>query len=340
MKTITFFNNKGGVGKTSLLYHITHMFAEMGKRVLAVDLDPQTNLSQIFLEESRYLEIVEQDKTIKHALRLIEKKQGDIVDTHVEKINDRLFLLPGDLELSLLEDKLSKEWFECLTGEWYPFALQSAFYRIIRNAAEKYQIEYVFIDVGPNFGAINRASLISSDCLIVPSSADLFSLKGLSNIGERIESWAQEWKKRLDERKKETMNLPLPTGEIFPLGYVLMQQGVTANKPVKVFKKFADRIPDVFRESFRLTKPLEFLTFDNDAYCLALVKQYNSLMPMAVEARKPIFSLKPADGAIGAHYHAVKTVYQDFERLSITIMERIEQHIQGNLEVKEKTPPG
>jgi len=105
MKTITFFNNKGGVGKTSLLYHTAQMFAELGKRVLAVDLDPQTNLSQIFLEEERFLEIVEQDKTIKQALRLIEKKQGDITEAHIERINDRLFLLPGDLELSLIEDK-------------------------------------------------------------------------------------------------------------------------------------------------------------------------------------------------------------------------------------------
>lgn len=330
MRTITFFNNKGGVGKTSLLYHTAHMFAQLGKRVLAVDLDPQTNLSQIFLEEDRFLEIMEENKTIKQALRLIEKKQGDITDAHIEKINERLFLLPGDLELSLIEDKLSKEWYECLTGDWYPFALQSAFYRIVKNAAERFEIDYVFMDVGPNFGAINRASLISSDYLIVPSTADLFSLKGLSNIGERIESWTEDWKKRLDERKKDTLELSLPGGNIFPLGYVLMQHGVTANKPVKAYKKFADRIPEVFRASFKLPQAPQMLTFDSDPYCLALVKQYNSLMPMAMEARKPIFALKPADGAIGAHYHAVKMVYTDFEKLSSTIIEQVEQHVRQN----------
>ena len=325
MKTITFFNNKGGVGKTSLLYHTAHMFAELGKRVLAVDLDPQTNLSQIFLEEGRFLTIVEEEKTIKQALKRIEKKQGDILEAHIEPINDRLYLLPGDLELSLIEDKLSKEWYECLTGEWYPFALQSAFYRIIKNAAERYSIDYVFIDVGPNFGAINRASLISSDYLIVPSTADLFSLRGLSNIGERIESWVEEWKKRLGERKKDTMSLDLPSEKIRPLGYVLMQHGVKANRPVKAYKKFADRIPEAFRASFKLPSSSQGTTFDNDIYCLALVKHYNSLMPMAMEARKPIFALKPADGAIGAHFHAVKMVYKDFEQLSNKIMDRIEQ---------------
>lgn len=327
MKTIAFFNNKGGVGKTSLLYHTAYMFAELGHSVLAVDLDPQTNLSQMFLDEDRFLDIVENNKTIIHALRLIEKKQGDITPAYVEKINNNLFLLPGDLSLSLIEDKLSKEWYECLTGEWYPFALQSAFYRIIHEAAERNHIDYVFVDVGPNFGAVNRTALLSSDYLIVPSTADLFSLKGLSNIGERVESWFAEWEKRLAQRKPDTMELDLPVDKIYPLGYVLMQHGVTSNTPVKAYKKFADKIPEVFRSSFKLKPEESPISFESDPFCLASIKHYNSLMPMAMEVRKPIFMLKPADGAIGAHYNAVKKVYEDFEKFSKNIKESIDRHL-------------
>ncbi len=50
---IAFFNNKGGVGKTSLAYHLAWMFADLGKQVLAADLDPQANLSAAFLDEDR-----------------------------------------------------------------------------------------------------------------------------------------------------------------------------------------------------------------------------------------------------------------------------------------------
>ena len=50
-KILTFFNNKGGVGKTSLIYHLAWTYADMGKRVVAVDLDPQANLTAAFLEE-------------------------------------------------------------------------------------------------------------------------------------------------------------------------------------------------------------------------------------------------------------------------------------------------
>ena len=53
MKTIAFFNNKGGVGKTSLVYHLAFMFAERGQSVVAVDLDPQANLSSMFVDDER-----------------------------------------------------------------------------------------------------------------------------------------------------------------------------------------------------------------------------------------------------------------------------------------------
>ena len=53
MITIAFFNNKGGVGKTSLVYHLARMFGELGCRVLAADLDPQANLSIMALNEER-----------------------------------------------------------------------------------------------------------------------------------------------------------------------------------------------------------------------------------------------------------------------------------------------
>ena len=57
MTTIAFFNNKGGVGKTTLLYHLAWMYSDLGLRVIAMDLDPQSNLSSMFLNEDRMDEI-------------------------------------------------------------------------------------------------------------------------------------------------------------------------------------------------------------------------------------------------------------------------------------------
>ena len=81
--TIAFFNNKAGVGKTSLVYHVAWMLAERGHRVVAADLDPQANLSAAFLDED-CLEELWSDKrdlpTIYGAVLPIKRGVGDIRD--------------------------------------------------------------------------------------------------------------------------------------------------------------------------------------------------------------------------------------------------------------------
>jgi len=61
------------------------------------------------------------------------------------------------------------------------------------------------------------------------------------------------------------------------------------------------------------------LTIDTDPNCIAKLKDYRSLMPLAQEARKPMFFLKPADGALGAHTYAVTEAYMDFKKVAIKI---------------------
>jgi cellulose biosynthesis protein BcsQ len=91
MKTVAFFNNKGGVGKTSLVYHLAWMFAEHGVKTLAVDLDPQANLTAMFLNESR-LERLWPDgdhpDTVYGAISPILRGTGDIHAPHIERILD------------------------------------------------------------------------------------------------------------------------------------------------------------------------------------------------------------------------------------------------------------
>ncbi|MEE9392081.1 MAG: ParA family protein [Planctomycetota bacterium] len=54
MKTIAFFNIKGDVGKTSLVYHLACMYSDLGLTVIAADLDPQANLTTMFMDEDRF----------------------------------------------------------------------------------------------------------------------------------------------------------------------------------------------------------------------------------------------------------------------------------------------
>ena len=317
MKTIAFFNNKGGVGKTSLVYHLAWMFADRGVPVLAADLDPQANLTAMFLNEERLEEIWPEDEehraTIFGAVRPILRGIGDIARPPGEQIVPNLGLLPGDLGLSGFEDKLSDAWPRCHNSDEAAFRIMTAFHRLMNEMADGWA-ELVLIDVGPNLGAINRAALIASDHVCVPLAPDLYSLQGLKNLGPALMGWRGTW---ADLKTKAPKDLSLPAGSMSPAGYVVMQHGMRDSRPVKAYQRWMDKIPPVYRTAV-LGKPTAGVVpkVENDSNCLAQLKHYRSLMPLAMEAHKPMFHLKPADGAIGAHGEAVKDCRSDFLRLA------------------------
>jgi cellulose biosynthesis protein BcsQ len=325
MKTIVFFNNKGGVGKTTLVYHFTYMLAELGYKTLAIDLDPQANLTSMFLSDSRLQEVYDNEDsrpTILESIKPLNRGISDIQPVHIENINENIGLLAGDLELSLFEDKLSSSWGNCLNRDEAAFRIVSSFYRVIKEANERFNADFNIIDIGPNFGAINRATLIAADYVIVPMAADLFSLQGLKNLGNRLDNWHTEWEDRASRNPEPSLNLP--DGNMRPLGYVIMQHGIKESRPVKSYLKWANRIPQVFRQFVLKENDCLDITVENDQYCIALLKHYHSLIPMAMEARKPIFLLKPSEGAIGAHLGAVRSAYTDFKLLTEKILSIIE----------------
>lgn len=334
MKSIVFFNNKGGVGKTTTVYHIAWMLSELGHRVLAVDLDPQSNLSSMFLSPSRMEEAVldeAQHLTILDAIIPVSEGEG-YQPVHIEKINEHISLLIGNLALSAFEDKLSDAWSKCLAGDVFGFKVSSVFKTLIQDAASRCSAEWILIDVGPNLGAINRAVLIATDYVVMPVAADLFSLQGLKNLGKTLHDWRIQWHKRLEEYPRPDKS-GLPEGDMRPAGYLLMQYTARENRPVLSYIRWAEKIPAVYREYVLRPKATALApTVEADEHCLALLKHYHSLAPMSMEAHKPIFLLKPADGAIGAHLQAVRRSHQDFENLC----RRIIQVTEGAVEMHKQ----
>lgn len=320
---ITFFNNKGGVGKTTLVYHVAWMLSDLDYRVTAVDLDPQGNLSAAFLEDSRLEELWPENQhppTIFGALRPLKIGTGDIDDPLLESINDQLTLIPGDMALSGFEDDLSQVWPKCLDKDERAFRVISAFWRVMQRGANNHNADIILVDLGPNLGAINRAALIASDSVIIPLCPDLFSLQGLRNLGPTLRAWREGWKQRL--RANPVSNLVLPEGEMNPVGYIVMQHSVRSDRPVKSYDRWIARIPDTYRR-YVLDKTVdETSVVEEDECCIAMLKHYRSLMAMAQESRKPIFHLKPADGALGAHTYAVKDAFADFKKLSLEVVSR------------------
>ena len=327
MKTVAFFNNKGGVGKTSLVYHLAWMFADLGHQVMAADLDPQANLTSMFLDEPEIETLFPENappQTVLGVVQPLLKRRGDIEPTKSRRISDHIGLIPGDLGLSAFEDRLSDAWSQCLDDDpdnsEYGFRVTTAFYRMLAEASAESGASIALIDVGPNIGAMNRSALVAADFVVIPLGADLFSLRGLENLGPTLQSWRGGWNERKPRCKPETVS-PMPAGQMQPIGYVLFNPSVRENRPVKSYQKWADRIPDLYRKQIAGGGPAPASTADEN--CLAMIKHFKSLMPMAQEVRKPMFHLTAANGAIGGHAAAVFDCRVQFERLAGRILERI-----------------
>lgn len=325
---LTFFNNKGGVGKTSLVYHLSWMLADQGRRILVVDLDAQANLTAAFLDEDRLSALWETDNdsadTVFQSIRPL-LDVGDFTPVNYVSMSERLALVPGELALSGFEDQLSETWSKSLDDKNLArqFRILTAFWRMAQEAAARFEADLILFDVGPNLGAINRSVLLGSNHVIVPLGADLFSLQGLRNLGPTLRDWRTGWTKRRENWPQPEFELP--EGDMQPVGYIAMRHGVRLSRPVQAYTRWLDQIPMEFRRSVLgdLLAANAAPDMAADPYCLAMLKNYNSLMPLAQEARKPIFFLKSADGAIGAHANAVQDAYKDFKALATCIEERI-----------------
>jgi chromosome partitioning protein len=114
---------------------------------------------------------------------------------------------------------------------------------------------------------------------------------------------------------------------MIPIGYVVQQHGERLTRPVKAYNRWINRIPDEYRRSVlgeNITST--GLTPAEDKHCLALLKHYRSLMALSQEARKPIFMLTAADGAIG-----VQAAGKDFNALAHRVLTNIKLASTGKL---------
>jgi cellulose biosynthesis protein BcsQ len=310
MKTVAFFNAAGGVGTTTLVYHLAWMLTNMRRKVLAVDLDPQSHLTSMFLDDNQ-LEGLWRDRP--GMIADVMEVLADDLDTTGHPL-----LIPGDLALAGYEDNLSDAWRRCRDGNESAFRTITTFYRSIRRVAETKEVDLTLIDTGPNLGAIIRAGLVASEYVVIPLAPDVFSVRGLQLLGPQLKRYRENWGKL--RAKSPDPHLAVPSGEMTPAGYVVTPSVYRSDRPQKAYLRWMDRIPMEYRQSVTDEPIQSGIRVDNDPYCMAALKNYRSLMPLAVQARKPMFQLKPADGAIGAHVQAVHDCRREFQELATRLL--------------------
>jgi cellulose biosynthesis protein BcsQ len=296
------------------------MLSDFGVKVIAADLDPQATLSAMFLDEDK-LGLVWWTAARQTVYGAVSSQLpgGDAISPScMTAIDDNIGLLVGDLRLSSLEQALSDAWPRCADGDERSLKMMSGVARAIGNSGTQFMADVALIDLGPNLGALNRAALLACDFVIVPLGADLFSPHALRIMGPTLRSWRDTWKEARTKNPDPT--IALPTGDMAPAGYVVMRHSVQAGRPVQALGHWMARIPaayhyDVLDEDSPVPDRVE-----DDPHCLAVLKDYRSLMLLAQEARKPMFKLRPADGAFGGHQKAVQECGADFRRLAGRIM--------------------
>lgn len=325
MKTISFFNHKGGVGKTTLVFNTGLALTQLGHRVLFVDADAQANLTSAALAVNENEEVLQSNRTIYGALLPVIESTGDLAAIAPMEVRSGAYLLPGDIRLSAFEEILPQAWTEGLAGLRRGFQVSSAMYRLIGRLGEQVGADYAFVDLGPNVGALNRAIMIASDGFVVPLSPDLFSLTALPSVGASATRWILDWQAALQSAKRAKVDLgdlDLPDGAPSPLGYV-SQQFVTYRKaPAAAFLKWSKRIPKAYENG--IVNPMAEdadIKVPQAPHLLGEVKNLSSLIPMAQQANRAIFELTGTQ-ARGAQYTRAQDTFDLFAALAQRIVER------------------
>ncbi len=158
-------NQKGGVGKTTTTANLGATLAQMGKRILAIDMDAQANLTAHFGLER------ELESTVAGALR---DREGELPVYRVEDDAGMVIdIVPASLELASVEFQLA-----AVIGR--ELRLRDRLERVRDN------YDFVLIDTPPSLGLLTVNALVAADCVIIPTEARFFSLQGLYMLQETI----------------------------------------------------------------------------------------------------------------------------------------------------------
>lgn len=323
MKSIAFFNNKGGVGKTTLLCNVAAYAAlRLGKRVAVIDADPQCNATQYFFDENSLLEIYEEDGfTIHDIIDPLTLGEGFSADLDLKHASEfQVEVLPGDPRLALIEDFLAQDWGDAKSGDVRGMKTNLVFSDLLSRLQDK---DLVFIDVSPSLGAINRSILLAADYYVSPMSLDIFSLKAFENISTWIDDWWRIWERGINSVPPGRALPDLSYGRAVFVGYVTQQYLAKRDKHgrrrgVNAYERIRERI-DVLIKNCGLDRGIVGQPFE-----VGTVPNLFSLIPMSQSSNKPVFELKANDGVVGAHFAKVKDAEEIFRLVTEELLRRID----------------
>lgn len=356
-KIISLFNHKGGVSKTTTVFHLGWKIASLGKRVLIVDADPQCNLTGLALgiDDSESLMRFydsKQNTDIFNSLApdfsLDEPLHSPMSSTSITKTkNDNLFILAGNIRFSELDTQISTALTSSVT---LPVLRKfiSAFNRLIRKIAAEHHIDIVLVDMSPSVSSTNQCILMSSDYFVVPISPDFYCYQAVDSLSNVLPKWAEsiaQFKKAGDD------SLPMPNPKM--LGFITQNyriyttsdSGSDSDQPKKMSKAYSDwldRIKEVANRKLIPSLSKVSMVIDDSVfrscvlhdtpYHLAGVQNFSGLIPVSQRLSKPIFELTKEDGGwAGARWMWEKNGKENGIKVNIEEADRVYENLATSI---------
>ncbi len=318
-KSICFFNNKGGVGKTTL---VANLAAELAinhkKKILLIDADPQCNLTQYMLQDDEYIQEYQKDDpmTVYSVIHPLSIGKGYKEDLPIRRsINFHCDVIIGDPRLAMKEDLLSQDWRDARAGGTRGLRTTLVFLDLLKKAED---YDYVFFDMGPSLGAINRAILLVSDYFILPATIDIFSKWAISNIGTALNTWQKDLEHGL-KNAEDPSELPIQSGKkVKFLGYVMQQHKERSKgdsvRMVEAYNTISIQFPAIIEHTFKkIYAKSELITN------LGEIKHLASLAPKSQSTHTPMISVV----AKGSYTTTRKSAREIFGLLALNFIKNI-----------------
>ncbi|QCN94525.1 ParA family protein [Azospirillum argentinense] len=327
-----FFNNKGGVGKTTLVANLAAELAlNFHAKVLVVDCDPQCNLTQYVLGDEEALEIYSRTDplSVYSVIRPLSLGKGYGKELPIQKAESFGFdLIIGDPRLALQEDLLAQDWRDAKAGGMRGLRTTYVFADVVGKAKDL-NYDFVFFDMGPSLGAINRSILLAMDFFVVPMAIDIFSIWAIKNIGTTVGVWQKELRTgiSLSEDPSEIPSIDQSRHLKF-LGYVTQQHkerggsepdigskdGINRKRIVQAYKDISEGFPT------QITTNLgSFYDSKRINPHLGDIRHLGSLAPKSQSQHEPMISVR----GTGSYTQLRKQAREIYRGIAVRYLENL-----------------